>query len=313
MLTHFQISMLHPWIDACRPKTLVAAVVPVVIGTMVFWIYGDPLHLGKQSDYLFTFFSCLGFALLAQILSNFSNDLGDALRGADSQNRVGPKRAVANGLISIRAMKIAMGLVIILACLAGWRLGMRHPILFIASTLALLLAMAYTLGPLPLAYHGLGDVFVVACFGLQATALTVYALYLEIGMSVSCEMPWMPAIIAGVGVGLLANNILIANNTRDMETDAASAKKTLVVRHGRTFAKFHYSLNLIVGISCLTYVFGVLPLAILPLAFWQMIGFGKAQTAQEFIPFLARAAILMLLTALLCVTATCLGLILVKV
>jgi len=125
-------------------------------------------------------------------------------------------------------------------------------------------------------------------------------------------MPWTPAIIAGLGVGLLANNILIANNTRDMETDAASAKKTLVVRNGRTFAKFHYALNLIVGISCLTEVFGPLPLAILPLAIWQMAGFWKAQAAVEFIPFLARAAVLMLLTAILCVTATCLGLILVK-
>ena len=213
------------WIDACRPKTLVAALVPVVMGTTVFLIYADPLHQGTRSDYLFTFFSCLGFALSAQILSNFSNDLGDSLRGADNQNRVGPQRAVANGLISARGMKMAMGVVISLACLAGWKLGIRHPILFIPATLALILAMGYTLGPLPLAYHGLGDVFVVACFGLQATALTVYALYLEVGQTVSCEMPWTPAIIAGLGVGLLANNILIANNTRDMETDAASAKK----------------------------------------------------------------------------------------
>ena len=304
--------MIRMWIDACRPKTLVAALVPVVMGTTVFLIYADPLHQGTRSDYLFTFFSCLGFALSAQILSNFSNDLGDALRGADNQNRVGPQRAVANGLISARGMKMAMGVVISLACLAGWKLGIRHPILFIPATLALILAMGYTLGPLPLAYHGLGDVFVVACFGLQATVLTVYALYLEVGETVSCTMPWMPAIITGLGVGLMANNILIANNTRDMETDAASAKKTLVVRWGRTFAKFHYTLNLIVGISCLANVFGTFPLMVMPLAFWQIAGFWKAQTAQEFVPFLARAAILMLLTALLCVTATCLGLIPVK-
>lgn len=304
--------MIRMWIDACRPKTLVAAFVPVVMGGLVFWIYGDPLHLGVQRDYLFTFFSCLGFALSAQILSNFSNDLGDSLRGADNQNRVGPRRAVANGLISARAMKIAMVLVITLACLSGWSLGMHHPILFIPGLLALLLAMGYTLGPLPLAYHGLGDVFVVACFGLQATALTVYALYLEVGKTVVCEMPWTPALIAGLGVGLLANNILIANNTRDMETDAASAKKTLVVRWGRTFAKLHHSFNMLVGILCLNYVFGPLPLVIMPLAFWQMAGFWKAQTAAEFIPFLARAAVLMLLTAILCVTATCLGLIPVK-
>jgi len=295
------------WIDACRPKTLVAAFVPVVMGTLVFWVYGDKQHLGARSDYLFTFVSCLGFALSAQILSNFSNDLGDALRGADNQNRVGPKRAVANGLISIRAMKMAMVVSIVLACLAGLNLGIRHPILFIPGTLALILAMAYTLGPLPLAYLGLGDVFVVACFGLQATTLTVYALYLEVSNSITCEMPWMPAIVAGLGVGLLANNILVANNTRDKETDEVSAKKTLVVRNGRTFAKFHYSLNLIVGIFCLTHVFGSLLLAIFPLALWQMIGFWRAQTAQDFIPFLSRAAVLMLIMAILCVTATCLG------
>jgi len=304
--------MIRMWIDACRPKTLVAALVPVVMGGLVFWIYGDKLHLGAKQDYLFTFFSCLGFALSAQILSNFSNDLGDSLRGADNHHRVGPQRAVANGLISARAMKIAMGVVITLASIAGWKLGIRHPILFIPATLALILAMGYTLGPFPFAYHGLGDVFVVACFGLQATALTVYALYLEVGATVACEMPWTPALIAGLGVGLLANNILIANNTRDMETDAAAAKKTLVVRWGRTFAKFHYSFNLFVGILCLNYVFGPLPLVIMPLAFWQMAGFWKAQTAQEFVPFLSRAAVLMLFTALLCVTATCLGWIPVK-
>jgi 1,4-dihydroxy-2-naphthoate octaprenyltransferase len=300
------------WIDACRPKTLVAAFVPVVMGLLVFRVYGDKLQLGAQRSYLFTFFSCLGFALAAQILSNFSNDLGDSVRGADNPNRVGPKRAVANGLISARAMKIAIGIVITLACLAGWNLGMHHPILFIPGSLALILAMGYTLGPFPLAYHGLGDVFVVACFGLQATALTVYALYLEVGETVTCEMPWTPALIAGLGVGLLANNILIANNTRDMETDAASAKKTLVVRWGRPFAKAHHSFNLIVGIFCLTHVFGLIPLAILPMALGQMMGFWKAQTAEEFVPFLSRAAVLMLLTALLCVTATCLGWIPVK-
>jgi 1,4-dihydroxy-2-naphthoate octaprenyltransferase len=204
-------------------------------------------------------------------------------------------------------MKIALILVIILACIAGWNLGVRHPILFVPAVLALILAMGYTLGPLPLAYHGLGDVFVVACFGLQATVLTVYALYLEVGKSFACEMPWTPAIIAGLGVGLLANNILIANNARDQETDAASAKKTIVVRWGRTFAKAHYTFNLGLGIICLTYVFGLAPLLVIPLALWQIIGFWRAQSAQEFIPFLSRAALLMLLVALLCVTATCLG------
>lgn len=301
--------MLHlkNWFNACRPKTLVAALIPVMIGGSVFWVYGDVNHRGSSTAYFFTLFSCLGFALAAQVLSNFSNDLGDSLRGADNAHRVGPSRAVANGLISRRAMKRGILIILILALVAGWPLGIRHPILFIPAVLALLLAMAYTLGPFPLAYHGLGDVFVVACFGLQATALTAFALYLEVGTKMASAMPWTPALIAGLGVGLLANNILIANNSRDLETDTAADKNTLVVRWGRAFAQAHYTFNILVGLGCLTWVFGWLPLLISPFAIWQIRGFRQAQEARDFIPFLAQAALLMLLTGVLCVTAACLG------
>ena len=147
----------------------------------------------------------------------------------------------------------------------------------------------------------------VACFGVQATALTVYALHVMVGKSIELSMPWAPALVAGLGLGLLADNILLANNARDMETDAAAGKRTTVVRWGRGFARGLHLFNLLVGLGCLAFVFGLLPLVLLPLAYLQHRGFRRARTPSEFVPFLGQSALLLLLAGTLCVTATCLG------
>jgi 1,4-dihydroxy-2-naphthoate octaprenyltransferase len=192
----------------------------------------------------------------------------------------------------------------ILALILGAPVASLSPWLLLAGFLAIACALAYTLGPFPLAYRGLGDVFVVACFGIQATTLTVWAISVALTNAV---MPWAPALLAGLGLGLLADNILVANNARDYETDLAVGKRTTVVRFGRGFARNLHGFNSLLGLACLGHVFGWAPMALLPLALWQHLAFRKAAQPADFLPFLGRAAVLMLLATILCVTATCLG------
>jgi 1,4-dihydroxy-2-naphthoate octaprenyltransferase len=184
------------------------------------------------------------------------------------------------------------------------------PWLLLAGLLAIACALAYTLGPFPLAYRGLGDVFVVGCFGVQATVLTAWAVCAPLLRDCGCNklpMPWAPALLAGLGLGLLADNILVANNARDYETDLAVGKRTTVVRFGRGFARNLHGFNSVVGLACLGHVFGWAPMVLLPLAIWQHLAFRRAAQPADFLPFLGRAAVLMLLAMILCVTATCLG------
>jgi 1,4-dihydroxy-2-naphthoate octaprenyltransferase len=302
------MAALRTWIDACRPKTLVAAAVPVAAGGAVIWAYGgkvDGLSLGLVLGF------CLAFALCVQVACNFANDLGDTLRGADTSARIGPRRAVANGDIAPAQMKRGIWITCLLALVVGSPVGLLSPWLALAGVLAIVCALGYTLGPYPLAYNGLGDVFVVACFGVQATALTTWAAWLATG-SYDCSrgnpMPWTPALLAGLGLGLLADNILLANNARDLETDLAAGKRTTVVRFGRGFARGLHAVNLFGGLICLGLVFGWLPLLVAPWAVWQHRAFRQAQHAGDFVPFLAQAAGLLLVAGALCVTASCLGL-----
>ena len=219
------------WIQAARPRTLVAAAIPVGLAATVFLrrdLLPDCAPIALSS--------CLAFALLAQVASNFANDLGDGLRGTDQTGRLGPSRAVADGRISARTMAWATAAICVLALLAGAPLAVLDPWLWGAGILALLLALGYTLGPLPLAYVGLGDVFVILCFGVQAVFLTGYVLQRLGGTApaCACEQEWVnrmvlawPAlardlVVTGLGAGLLADNILLANNARDRATDAAA-------------------------------------------------------------------------------------------
>jgi 1,4-dihydroxy-2-naphthoate octaprenyltransferase len=296
------MTTFRAWLDATRPKTLVAAVAPIALGGAVFAAYGKGASAVGVDMLVLS--SCLGFALCVQVACNFANDLGDSLRGADTSARVGPRRAVSSGDISPGAMQCGIWIACLLALVLGAPVAILSPWLFLAGLLAIACALAYTLGPFPLAYRGLGDVFVVACFGVQATTLTVWAISVA---STNAFMPWVPALLAGLGLGLLADNILVANNARDYETDLAVGKRTTVVRFGRGFARNLHGFNSILGLACLGHVFGWAPMALLPLAIWQHLAFRKASQPADFLPFLGRAAVLMLLATILCVTATCLG------
>ena len=301
------MSTFRAWLSACRPKTLVAAVAPVALGGAAYWAYGDGHRGDATRTYAVILASCLGFALCVQVACNFANDLGDSLRGADTADRVGPRRTVSAGDISPFAMRIGIVIACLLALICGAPVALLSPWLLLAGLLAILCALAYTLGPFPLAYRGLGDAFVVGCFGVQATALSAWALHAAVGHGLAGRMPWAAASLAGLGLGLLADNILVANNARDYETDLAVGKRTTVVRFGRGFARNLHGFNSVLGLACLGHVFGWAPMALLPVAVWHHLGFRRAVRPADFLPFLGRAAGLMLLAAILCVTATCLG------
>ena len=220
------------WLEAARPKTLPAAVIPVLVATA--------LAAAHRSASLPKAAVCLGFALLVQIGTNFTNDYFDFVHGADNPRRVGPRRAVAAGLIAPERMRRAMAVVFAAAFLLGlllvrdggwWLLPVG--VLSIAS------GLAYTGGPFPLGYHGLGDAFVFIFFGLVAVGATFYV-----------QTGWLApeAITAGAALGLLAANILVANNYRDAETDAAAGKRTLVVRFGKKFAVWQYALSTVIAL-----------------------------------------------------------------
>ena len=301
------MTTFRAWFAATRPKTLVAAVAPIALGGAVVAAYPGAPGLWADPSFLFILLSCLGFALCVQVACNFANDLGDSLSGADTAARVGPRRAVSSGDIAPSAIRRGIWISCALALVCGAPVALLSPWLLLAGLLAIACALAYTLGPFPLAYRGLGDVFVIGCFGVQATVLTAWAVCVGAVGCQAMRMPWAPALVAGFGLGLLADNILVANNARDYETDLAVGKRTTVVRFGRGFARNLHGINSIFGLACLGHVFGWAPMALLPLAVWHHLGFRRASQPADFLPFLGRAAGLMLLATILCVTATCLG------
>ena len=179
---------------------------------------------------------CLAFALLVQVGTNFANDYYDFVHGADTASRVGPRRAVSSGLVAPAAMRRAMAAVLAAAFTVG--LGLIHwggPWMLAVGVASILCGVAYTGGPWPLGYHGFGDVFVFVFFGLVAVTTTFFVQAGRISAH---------AVLAGAAIGLLAANILLVNNYRDAETDAAAHKRTLVVRFGRGFARAQFAASL---------------------------------------------------------------------
>ena len=222
------------WAEAARPKTLPAAVIPVMVGTALAAAHRTADY-GKAAI-------CLLFALLVQIGTNFANDYFDFVQGADTAARVGPRRAVAAGLIAPRTMLAATWLVLGVAFLVGLLLVREGGwILLPIGIVSIICAIAYTGGPFPLGYNGLGDVFVFVFFGLVAVDTTFY---------VQAGGLAPDATSCAAAIGLLAANILVANNYRDVETDARAGKKTLVVRFGRKFAVWQYGLSHLVALLC---------------------------------------------------------------
>lgn len=221
---------LNSWLLASRPKTLLAAVVPVMVGSA----------LAISTDEFFLPYSIVALicALLIQVGTNFTNDLYDYLKGADKKNRKGPKRVLVSGLITTKEMKIGIVVVFGLAFLFGLYLVYSAGIvILVIGVISIIAGIAYTAGPFPLAYNGLGDLFVFAFFGIIGTMGTYY---LHLG-----EFSTL-SLLVSLPVGVLTTNILIVNNYRDIEEDKAAGKNTLAVFLGKTFTRLEFIILLII-------------------------------------------------------------------
>lgn len=204
------------WVEAARPRTLPAAVAPVAVGTAAASL-GGPVDPWRA-------LAALVVALAVQVGVNYANDYFDGVRGIDTPDRVGPRRAVATGLVSARGMRVAMLCAFSVAGVAGlWLAAVAGWELLAVGALCFLAAVGYSGGPRPYASAGLGELFVFVFFGLVATVGSAY---------VQREAVLGVAVLAAVPVGLLATAILVVNNVRDVTTDAAAGKRTLAVRLG---------------------------------------------------------------------------------
>jgi len=216
-MTDIPSGSIRAWILAARPATLTAAFAPVAVGTACAWHVG-----GFRWDAAIA--ALLG-AFLIQIGTNFANDMFDFQKGADTEERLGPTRAAQAGLLTVRHLRSGIVVTFALALGTGvyltWIAGPAVIVIGLASMAA---GLAYTGGPFPLAYNGLGDVFVMAFFGFVAVCGTVFVQALFV--------PYI-AWAASVPIGALATAILVVNNVRDFEGDARAGKTTLVVRFGR--------------------------------------------------------------------------------
>ena len=265
------------WLGATRPRTLPAAVAPVLVGTALA-AHDGRLDLGAAG-------LCLLFALLIQIGTNFANDYYDFIQGADTAARVGPRRAVAAGLVRPEVMKRAMIAVFAVAFAAGLGLiAWGGPWLIVIGVASIVCGVAYTGGPWPLGYNGLGDLFVFLFFGLVAVGATYF---------VQAGRLTLDALLAAVPVGLLAANILVVNNYRDVETDTVAGKRTLVVRFGRGAARAQFVGSLVVALAMPAVfwargfsVWVLLPLVLTPLAWRHVRRLKESKTPGELIALL---------------------------
>lgn len=221
--------MIRCWIEAMRLRTLPVSVAGVIAGT------GCAIML--DSFKALPAFLCLLFAILAQIAANFGNEYYDYKNGIDRKGRAGFRRGVTEGEIDPQSMKRATFIVLALAAAVGCTMLLYGPWwLVIVGVLIMIFALAYSAGPYPLSHHGLGDLAVVIFFGIIPVTFTCF---LQTG-----NMEGMTIIIpTSVAVGLLAANVLIVNNYRDMEDDAAVGKRTTVVIFGRRFMGLAYLLS----------------------------------------------------------------------
>ncbi len=235
---------MRMWLMAARLRTLPAAVAPVLVGTSIA-VTRDVFRPGA-------FIAALLGAILIQVGTNLSNDYSDARRGADTEERLGPMRVTAGGLVPPKTVLLWTYLTfgaaalcgVYLVVVAGWEL-------LVLGVLSILAGVLYTGGPRPYGYEGLGEVFVFLFFGIVAVAGSAFA-QLE-------SWPWESFALA-VPVGLLVTAILVVNNIRDMDTDRRAGKRTLAVRLGRERARFEYAALMAVGFLVL------LPIAAIEIA-----------------------------------------------
>ncbi len=227
------------WIIASRPKTLLAAVVPVMVGSA----------LAVSQEIFEPLYSLIALlcSVLIQVGTNFTNDLYDFMKGADNKERKGPLRVLASGMVSPNEMKLAIALVFGLAFLLGLYLVYTDGVvILIIGLLSIGAGIAYTAGPYPLAYNGWGDVFVFLFFGIVGTAGTYYLH--------SHEFTTLSLLVA-VPVGALITNILVVNNYRDIEEDKAAKKYTLAVKFGKNFTRYQFINSIVISYLILAVIF----------------------------------------------------------
>lgn len=221
----------NSWVLASRPKTLLAAIVPVIVGASLAYSQSKFIILNSLI--------ALFCSLLIQIGTNFVNDLFDYLKGSDTKNRKGPQRVLATGLITDKEMKLGIILVFSFAFIAGlYLVYVGGIVVLIIGIFSIAAGIAYTAGPYPLAYNGLGDIFVFIFFGIVATAGTYYVNTFEFNFL---------SILVSIPVGALITNILLVNNYRDVNEDKESNKKTSTVIFGRKFTQIQYTFLIIIS------------------------------------------------------------------
>jgi 1,4-dihydroxy-2-naphthoate octaprenyltransferase len=269
-MTAQEVSRRQAWVMAARPQTFPVAAAPVAVGV------GLALHAGVFAP--LPAVAALVGAVLITVGTNLANDYYDAVRGADTADREGFTRVTASGLIEPPAVKRAMWLAFAAAVLVGSYLVLVGGVpILVVGLLSVASGIAYTGGPYPLGYNGLGDPFVFLFFGFVAVAGTVYvqAASLVAGVPVAPPPGTLPldAVVAGAAPGALATNVLVVNNVRDRAEDAETGKRTLAVRFGLRFARAEYVAMLAVAYLVPVYfaatgygLAALLPLLSFPLA-----------------------------------------------
>lgn len=291
------LSRTQAWLESLRPKTLPLAFAAIVVGTALAWWQGffDPLVAVLA----------LSTAGLLQILSNLANDYGDAVKGSDKPDRIGPLRGMQKGAISLEQMKRALIIVIALSCISGLLLLLAATqtladfIGFVAlGGLSIIAAITYTIGKRPYGYIGLGDVSVLIFFGWLSVMGSWY---------LQAHMLSMAIFLPATACGLLATAVLNINNLRDIDSDRANGKITLVVRLGSVNARRYHACLLAGAILCLALfnlislqsVWGWLFLLATPLLFKQARFVLRELSPKAMPPMLERTVKGALLTNLL--------------
>lgn len=245
-------SPVRIWVMAARPKTLPLGVAPVLVGTAL----AGYVHIFHPLRFL----AALLGAMFIQIGANLSNDYSDAHRGADTEDRLGPVRVTAGGLVPPRQVLIATYVTFGLAVLCGVYLiavaGWQILLIGVASIIA---GVLYTGGPRPYGYEGLGEVFVFLFFGIAAVAGSYFAQVRDFSWE---------SLVLSAPIGLIAAAVLVVNNTRDIDTDRRANKRTLAVRLGRERSRRMYAAMVLIAypIALIPWVFG-------PLTAWLLLPF----------------------------------------
>ena len=216
---------VRTWLMAIRPATLPASASGVIVGLGAAWASGASFRLDAA-------LGCMAVALLLQAAANLANDLSDFQRGTDTPDRLGPTRVAAAGLVTVRQLEFAIGIVLATAALIGaWLALIGGPVVIALGVAAILALLAYTGGPFPYGYHGLGELFVFIFFGLVAVVATADL------QSGRVELLY---VMAAIPVGTLTTAILVVNNLRDTTTDRVAGKHTLAGTFGEGFARAEY-------------------------------------------------------------------------